>query len=141
MSPPTIAAMRTRGRERARGSTAAGYGWDGLGRFPSSASTNSLTVANRSAFDLAMAARMAASTGTGTVARTVRMGGTGSTRCRAMTACAVVAPHGGQAVQVAPAVHLARPRRLFRAHVIHRPDRHPGPGELVASAGGGHGTG
>ncbi len=59
------------------------------------ASTNSAADVNRSAGTFARAFVIAASTDAGTVPRTVRSAGTGSTACRAMIACDVGPWKGG----------------------------------------------
>ena len=108
------------------------------------AAANCSAPGNRSAGTLASARVMACSTFGGTVVRTVRSDGTGSTAWRAMMPWAVGAgewrlprehlvQHAGQAVDVAARVHVAAPRRLLGAHVGRRADREAGLGQLLGA--------
>ena len=70
-----------------------------------SASANSAVVAKRSAGTLASARKIACSTVSGIVARTIDGGDTESSECRAMTACAVVPVNGGIPTSISYVTH------------------------------------
>jgi hypothetical protein len=85
---------------------AAGAAATGPGaRLPDSAAANSAAVAKRSAGTLASAFRTARSSASGTDARRVCRGGTGSTACRAITAMGVMPEKGGSPASISYMTH------------------------------------